>query len=197
MLSRTELEPISTAAKTGIRYQASRAWSWMEEADRGCFLSTGVSDENKLATAEFAAEYLAAKSERISTKADVQGAPAWSPDGRTLAYTTLPQSHASRADSISDVQIGNNHLMLYAVPFAQQNGAGSRERCRYGFGRIRPVLTKHTCKEAVEFLCERSREPAMTPFLPSIGNPERENVAPAGAERRADPDLAQPLRDGI
>ena len=53
--------------------------------------------------------------ERISRSSDVQGAPAWSPDGRTLAYATLPQSHTPRADSISDVQIGNSHLMLYDV----------------------------------------------------------------------------------
>jgi dipeptidyl aminopeptidase/acylaminoacyl peptidase len=51
----------------------------------------------------------------ISTHSDVQGTPAWSPDGKTLAYVTLPQSHTPRADSISDVQIGNSHLMLFDV----------------------------------------------------------------------------------
>jgi dipeptidyl aminopeptidase/acylaminoacyl peptidase len=55
------------------------------------------------------------KNEKISGRSDVQSTPAWSPNGRTLAYTTLPQSHTARADSISDVQIGNNHLMLYDV----------------------------------------------------------------------------------
>jgi dipeptidyl aminopeptidase/acylaminoacyl peptidase len=52
---------------------------------------------------------------RISQHGDVAGPPAWSPDGRTIAYTVLPQSHAARRDSISDVQIGNDHLMLYDV----------------------------------------------------------------------------------
>jgi dipeptidyl aminopeptidase/acylaminoacyl peptidase len=55
------------------------------------------------------------RNEKISSHSDVATAPVWSPDGRTLAYTTLPQSHAVRADSISDVQIGNNHLLLYDV----------------------------------------------------------------------------------
>src|SRR5436309_7741563 len=67
MLSRTEFEPISTAAKTGIRYQAIRAWPRTEEAGCGCFLGTGASEGRKLDTAEPAAEYLAAKRERIST----------------------------------------------------------------------------------------------------------------------------------
>ncbi|MEO7085529.1 MAG: S9 family peptidase [Gemmatimonadaceae bacterium] len=55
------------------------------------------------------------RSEKISGHSDVASTPAWSPDGRTLAYTVLPQEHAERADSISDVEIGNNHLILYDV----------------------------------------------------------------------------------
>jgi len=55
------------------------------------------------------------QNERISRSTDVASPPVWSPDGRTLAYTILPQSHKARADSISDVQIGNNHLLLYDV----------------------------------------------------------------------------------
>jgi dipeptidyl aminopeptidase/acylaminoacyl peptidase len=53
--------------------------------------------------------------EKISARSDVASTPVWSPDGGTLAYTTLPQNHTARADSISDVQIGNNHLLLYDV----------------------------------------------------------------------------------
>ena len=39
----------------------------------------------------------------------------WAPDGRTLAYTIRPQTHTPRADGISEMQIGNNHLVLYDV----------------------------------------------------------------------------------
>ncbi|HEY2164369.1 MAG TPA: S9 family peptidase, partial [Gemmatimonadaceae bacterium] len=55
------------------------------------------------------------RNEKISGHSDVQSTPVWSPDGRTLAYTVLPQEHSARADSISDVEIGNNHLLLYDV----------------------------------------------------------------------------------
>ena len=55
------------------------------------------------------------KNDKISGRADVASTPAWSPDGHTLAYTSLPQSHVPRPDSISDVQIGNSHIMLYDV----------------------------------------------------------------------------------
>ena len=54
------------------------------------------------------------------------------PTDKTLAYTTLPQSHSARADSISDVQIGNNHLMLYDVATARHQG-----RLRRQGGRLR------------------------------------------------------------
>jgi dipeptidyl aminopeptidase/acylaminoacyl peptidase len=53
--------------------------------------------------------------DRISRSTDVATPPVWSPDGQTLAYTILPQSHTARADGISDVQIGNNHLLFYDV----------------------------------------------------------------------------------
>jgi Tol biopolymer transport system component len=55
------------------------------------------------------------RNERISGTSDVASTPAFSPDGRTIAFTILPQEHKPRADSISDVEIGNNHLLLYDV----------------------------------------------------------------------------------
>ena len=55
------------------------------------------------------------RSEKISPHSDVASTPVWSPDGKTLAFTTLPQTHVARPDGISDVQIGNNHLILYDV----------------------------------------------------------------------------------
>jgi dipeptidyl aminopeptidase/acylaminoacyl peptidase len=53
--------------------------------------------------------------EKISARPDVESTPMWSPDGRTLAYTIRPQTHVARADGISDMQIGNYHLLLYDV----------------------------------------------------------------------------------
>jgi len=55
------------------------------------------------------------RNEKISGTSDVASTPVFSPDGKTIAYTILPQEHRARADSISDVEIGNNHLLLYDV----------------------------------------------------------------------------------
>jgi dipeptidyl aminopeptidase/acylaminoacyl peptidase len=55
------------------------------------------------------------RNEKISGTSDVASTPVFSPDGKTIAYTILPQEHKARADSISDVEIGNNHLLLYDV----------------------------------------------------------------------------------
>ena len=55
------------------------------------------------------------RNEKISGTSDVASTPAFSPDGRAIAFTILPQEHKPRADSISDVEIGNNHLLLYDV----------------------------------------------------------------------------------
>ena len=44
-------------------------------------------------------------------------------------------------------------------------------------GRVGRVVTKHTCQQPVEFLGDRSGEPAVAPFLPRICNSERKNIS--------------------
>ena len=51
----------------------------------------------------------------------MQGTPQWSPDGRTLAFTTLKQTHPMVPDSMPFREILNSHLVLYDV-------AAKRER---------------------------------------------------------------------
>ena len=41
--------------------------------------------------------------------------PDWSPDGRTLAFTLVPQGPVVRADSIMEAVLGNGRLVLYDV----------------------------------------------------------------------------------
>jgi dipeptidyl aminopeptidase/acylaminoacyl peptidase len=90
--------PAWSPDETRLAYAASPT-TWLRETRNDAYVVT-IADR---------------RNEKISAHSDVATAPVWSPDGRTLAYTTLPQNHTARADSISDVQIGNNHLLLYDV----------------------------------------------------------------------------------
>jgi dipeptidyl aminopeptidase/acylaminoacyl peptidase len=98
-------------------YTVKGAPSWSPDGQRLAYQASPTTLLRETRTDAYVVTLTDHRSERISGPghSDVQSTPAWSPDGRTLAYTTLPQSHTARADSISDVQIGNNHLILYDV----------------------------------------------------------------------------------
>ena len=89
--------------------------SWSPDGQRLAYQASPTTLLRETRTDAYVVSLADKRNEKISGKSDVQSTPAWSPDGRTLAYTTLPQSHKARADSISDVEIGNNHLLLYDV----------------------------------------------------------------------------------
>lgn len=89
--------------------------TWSPDGSRLAYQASPTTLLRETRTDAYVVSLADKRNEKISGKADVQSTPVWSPDGRTLAYTVLPQSHAARADSISDVQIGNNHLLLYDV----------------------------------------------------------------------------------
>src|SRR3954464_2886282 len=94
----------------------------------------------------------------------------------SLRYLALSLTHAKKAGTIpfcagdrvrdarqapisrpvpNEAVVHHCYLMGRSAPFAHQNGAGSRERCGCRFWRTGPVVTKHTCKQAVEFLRDR------------------------------------------
>ena len=51
----------------------------------------------------------------ITAAGAVQAAPVWSPDGKTLAFTTLAQSHVPQADGMMEREQRSTHLTLYDV----------------------------------------------------------------------------------
>jgi len=70
---------------------------------------------------------------------------------------------------------------------AHQDGAGSRQWLGWKLGRT-VAVTERTGKQPVEFLGDRLGQAAVAPFLPRIGNAERQNVtgpATAVASRQA------------
>jgi dipeptidyl aminopeptidase/acylaminoacyl peptidase len=89
--------------------------SWSPDGERLAYQASPTTLLRETRTDAFVLTLAGKATEKISTRSDVASTPVWSPDGRTLAYTTLPQSHTPRPDGISDVQIGNAHLVLFDV----------------------------------------------------------------------------------
>ena len=89
--------------------------AWSPDGQRLAFAASPTTMLRETRTDGYVVNVADQHLEKISRSTDVQGTPAWSPDGATLAYTILPQSHKARADGISDVEIGNSHLLLYNV----------------------------------------------------------------------------------
>src|SRR4029079_6315065 len=46
---------------------------------------------------------------------DIQGTPEWSPDGKTLAFSSLKQTHAPMGDSIPNREVSTAQLILWDV----------------------------------------------------------------------------------
>ena len=67
-----------------------------------------------------------------------------------------------------------------SLPLTNQDGAGARQWFGRKLARV-VAVAEHSGKQPVEFLGDRLGEPAVQPFLPRIGNTERENVS---AQRR-------------
>ena len=89
--------------------------SWSPDGQRLAYEASPTTLLRETRTNAYVLSLAGDQSEKISPHSDVASTPVWSPDGRTLAFITLPQSHVARPDGISDVQIGNNHLLLYDV----------------------------------------------------------------------------------
>jgi dipeptidyl aminopeptidase/acylaminoacyl peptidase len=96
-------------------YTVKGAPTWSHDGARLAFQASPTTLLRETRTDAYVVTIADKHIEKVSGKSDVASTPAWSPDGRTLAFTVLPQNHTPRADSISDVQIGNNHLLLYDV----------------------------------------------------------------------------------
>src|SRR5579872_6950339 len=101
MLRRTELEPMSTAAKTGMADQACWVRIAGEESERGCFFATGVG-ANRRPTADLAVEYRVAKRERISTSRAQLSRP---PNCFSVVFNSVSQSCHSPIASWTDLML--------------------------------------------------------------------------------------------
>ncbi|MGE5243920.1 MAG: S9 family peptidase [Betaproteobacteria bacterium] len=65
--------------------------------------------------------------EKITTNEGPDGSPAWSPDGQTIAYLSVPNTGKPLGDGIPLDPLGNDHLMLYDVASHRTTDASSRD----------------------------------------------------------------------
>src|SRR5581483_7643489 len=65
--------------------------------------------------------------DKITANLGPDTGPAWSPDGKTIAYLSSPNSGKPLGDGIPLQRVGNEHLMLYDVATRTAKDASSRD----------------------------------------------------------------------
>jgi dipeptidyl aminopeptidase/acylaminoacyl peptidase len=104
---------------------------WSPDGTRIAFVASPTGLLRDLRGGVYIVDVATRQLDRIASEfrsaADALNQPVWSPDGRTLAFPTFPQSSRIAGDSIPEPLLNNGELVLYDVASKQSKTVGDSQ----------------------------------------------------------------------
>lgn len=110
----------------GTEWTVSGAPSWSADATRLTFAAAPTSMIRDDRSDVYVLDIASKRAEKITTNAGPDASPRWSPDGRTIAYVSEPNTGKPLGDGIGLQTVTQQRLMLYDVASKSHKDVSSR-----------------------------------------------------------------------